>query len=61
MLCARSAEQIVHLIQCLERNRLLVQISPDVIHMLSQAALVSDRMCIVSPISRHADFLIALL
>ena len=43
MLCANAAEQIVALVQILERNKLLEQISSDVIHMLSQAALVSQR------------------
>jgi hypothetical protein len=43
MLCANAAEQIVALVQILERNKLLEQISSDVIHMLSQAALVSLR------------------
>ena len=40
-MCANAAESIVALVQILERNKLLEQISSDVIHMLSQAALVS--------------------
>jgi hypothetical protein len=43
LLCANAAESIVALVQVLERNKLLEQISSDVIHMLSQAALVSVR------------------
>ncbi|KAG7553547.1 hypothetical protein FFLO_03054 [Filobasidium floriforme] len=40
LLCANAAESIVALVQVLERNKLLEQISSDVIHMLSQAALL---------------------
>lgn len=48
LLCANAAESIVALVQVLERNKLLEQISSDVIHMLSQAALVSGRLALRS-------------
>lgn len=48
LLCANAAESIVALVQVLERNKLLEQISSDVIHMLSQAALVSDYTTVLS-------------
>lgn len=44
LLCANSAEAIVALVQNLEKNKLLEQLSSDVIHMLSQAALVSPKV-----------------